>query len=96
MVWVFEVVEASLVAEGEVALAGVEQVEDDHFVPQVAEVAQSFEDLVGRVEQVGEHDDEAAAADALGEVVEGRGHARLVVRPRLVDGLEKDLEVALH
>ena len=24
------------------------------------------------------------------------GHARLVVRPRLVDGLEKDLEVTLH
>ena len=38
----------------------------------------------------------AAAADALGKVVEGRGHTRLAAWPRLVDGLEEDLEVALH
>ena len=50
------------VLERKIDLGRVEHVEHDHVVPAVAKVLQAGQHRVDVVEQIAEHDDDAAAA----------------------------------
>ena len=69
----FEIDEAHFAVEVEVALSGVQDVEDDDFVVAMAKVFEAVEQAVRVVEEVGDDDDEAAAHDAFCQFVKGSG-----------------------
>ena len=97
LVRILEIDEAGVAAaEVEVPLPGVEQVKDDHLVAAVAEVAQTAEDLLRVVEEVGYQDDQSAPRQTLGEVVQDRGGAGVGLRPGAGELGQQHVEVALH
>ena len=62
-------------------------------MPLVPQVFQARQNVVQLVEAVGQHDDDAAAGDAFGEVVEDRGKTgAFLVRP-LVEQVDQQLHV---
>ena len=69
----FEIDEAHFAVEVEVALSGVQDVEDDDFVVAMAKVFEAVEQTVRVVEEVGDDDDEAATHNAFGQFVKGGG-----------------------
>lgn len=69
----FEIDEAHFAVEVEVALSGVQDVEDDDFVVAMAKVFEAVEQAVRVVEEVGDDDDEAAAHNAFCQFVKGGG-----------------------
>jgi exopolysaccharide production protein ExoZ len=63
----FEAAKQRHVAEREIDFGGIEHVEEHHLVLLIAQVLQAGEDVRHIVEQVGEDEDDAAAAGAAGE-----------------------------
>ena len=78
------------VAEREVDLLPVQNLIDDHVMLLAAEMRQRGADFLDVVEQIGENDDEAAAAALLREAVQRHGQIRLIRRlvgdQRVADG----------
>jgi hypothetical protein len=68
----FEAGEFGGAFEGEVELGGVEDMEDDDVVAAVAAVAEAGEEAGGVVEQVADHDDDAALAESLSQFMQDR------------------------
>ena len=90
-----QVEEAGFAAEVQVPLARVQHVEHDDFVAAVAEVPQPFQHLVRVVHEVGQHHDQAAPGEPLGQIVEGRRHAGVGDRLNPADLPEQNLQVTL-
>ena len=69
----FEALEFDLAGEWEGEFGGVEDLEDDDFVPGEAQVLDAAEHRLLIVEEVADEEDDAAAADLAGEVGEDAG-----------------------
>ena len=69
----FEIDEAHFAVEVEVALSGIQDVEDDDFVVAMAKVFEAVEQAIRVVEEVGDDYDEAAAHNAFCQFVKGGG-----------------------
>src|SRR6185369_8258410 len=66
----FEILEQNIAVERKIKLGRVEQVKDDDVVALEAKLAQAFEHQLGVIEQVGHQDDQTAALDLAGKLVE--------------------------
>ena len=65
-----DVPERGIVAEGERALQGIQDVHDDHFVLLVPEMLERGKDPVGIIHQVAQNDHESAAPDPFRDEVQ--------------------------
>ena len=91
---VFHVFEGDGAVVAEVGFGAVEDLQDDHLVAGVLEVLQGEEEVVGIVEEVGDEDDQAAAGDFVGEVMEGIGDVGGFGGGELFEAFEDLIEVA--
>jgi len=90
----FHVLEGDGTGEGEVGFGAVEDLDDDELVAGVAEVLEGQEEAVGIVEEVGDEDDQAAAGDFVGQVMEGIGDVGFAGGFDLFEFFEDLVEVA--
>ncbi len=93
VVVVFEVFKARPVAEGEVDLVAVPELEGDDFMPLFAQDADGFEQSGGIVEKVADDDEEPAALEALGEGLDDWSEAGVPTGCRLHHSFEQQVEV---
>src|SRR5262249_5162262 len=75
-------------------LIGVEHVENRYLVPLKAEVLQATQQAAHVVEAIGNQEDQAAAANLLGQLVDERTDRGLLLRFRACQRLEDYLNMA--